>query len=72
MGTHDLSPDEIVEFCDYSRREYYLRPRYILMKIKNILKHPEELRRTLKSFLIFYKYLFNKKNKLSKMKFETK
>lgn len=72
VGTHDLSPEEIVEFCDYARREYYLRPRYFIMKLKNILRHPEELKRTVKAFFVFYKYLFNKKGKENKQKFEKK
>ncbi len=24
VGTHDLKPQEIVDFCNYARREYYL------------------------------------------------
>jgi len=72
VGTHDLTAQEIVDFCNYARREYYLRPAYFVMKIKNILTHPSELRRTVKAFLTFYKYLFNKDNKKNKEKFESK
>ncbi len=72
VGTHDLSPKEIVDFCNYARREYYLRPAYMLMKMKNILKHPSELRRTIKAFFTFRKYLFNGKNKQNKEIFDKK
>jgi len=70
VGTHDLSPEEIVDFCNYARREYYLRPAYFLVKLKTILAHPSEIRRTIKAFLNFYKYLFNKDNKKNKEKFD--
>lgn len=72
VRTHDLSAQEIVDFCNYARREYYLRPAYLLMKMKNIVTNPAELRRTIKAFLTFYKYLFNKNNKQNKKKFESK
>ena len=42
----------------------------MLMKIKNILKHPAELRRTIKAFFTFRKYLFNGKNKQNKEIFD--
>jgi hypothetical protein len=72
VRTHDLSGQEIVDFCNYARREYYLRPAYFAMKLKNIVTNPAELRRTVKAFLTFYKYLFNKNNKENKKKFERK
>ncbi len=72
VGTHDLKPQEIVDFCNYARREYYLRPEYFAMKLKNIITHPSELKRTVKAFLTFYKYLFNGKNRENKEKFDRK
>ncbi len=53
-----LKAEEMVKFCDQARREYYLRLKYILFKLKQIILHPKEAQRTLKSFKIFYKYLF--------------
>ena len=53
VGTHDLSAQEIVDFCNYARREYYLRPAYFVMKTKNIIKHPSELKTNIKSILYF-------------------
>ncbi len=53
-----LDSRSMVEFCDRARREYYLRPRYLLFKLKQTALHPTEAQRTLKSFKIFYRYLF--------------
>jgi anaerobic magnesium-protoporphyrin IX monomethyl ester cyclase len=54
----DLSNRELVEFCDYARRQFYLRPRYVLSKGWEILTHPREGKRFFKSFRTFVKYLF--------------
>lgn len=69
VGTHDLTPTEIVEFCNYARREYYLRPEYLIMKAKNTLFYPSEWKRTVKAFFIFQKHLFDKKNRSLKAKY---
>jgi len=52
-----LSADELVEFCDHGRRKFYLRTGYILYKLKQMIKNPREIRRTLKSARTFFKYL---------------
>ena len=57
IETPELSGRELVKFCDRSRKEFYLRAGYILYKVKQLLLHPEEIRRTLKSFRTFFKYL---------------
>jgi len=54
----DLPAKEMVEFCDYARQEFYLRPRYVLSKGWEILTHPHEGKRFFKSFRTFAKYLF--------------
>ena len=72
VRTHDLTAQEIVDFCNYARREYYLRPAYIFMKLRSVLTNPAELRRTVKAFLSFYKYLFGGDHKENKSKFEQK
>jgi len=72
VGTHDLSPQEIVDFCNYARRDYYLRPAYFVMKLRNVATHPSEWRRTVKAFLTFYKHLFSKESKKNKEKFKTR
>lgn len=71
VRTHDLTAQEIVDFCNYARREYYLRPAYFMMKAKNIITNPAELRRTVKAFFTFYKYLFNSDAKKNKEKFDS-
>ena len=72
VRTHDLTAQEIVDFCNYARREYYLRPAYIFMKLRSMFRNPAEVRRTLKAFLSFYKYLFGGNHKENKSKFEAK
>jgi radical SAM superfamily enzyme YgiQ (UPF0313 family) len=70
VRTHDLSAQEIVDFCNYARREYYLRSGYLFMKFKTVFSDPLEFKRTVKAFFTFYKHLFNKNNKENKKKFE--
>lgn len=62
VRTGDMSPDELVEFCDHSRRKFYLRPGYILKKAWRSLFDPGERHRTLLAFRTFRKYLFRRKN----------
>jgi len=52
-----LSNDELVEFCDRARREFYLRPGYFWWKSRQVLRHPSEFVRTAKSLKTFVKYL---------------
>jgi anaerobic magnesium-protoporphyrin IX monomethyl ester cyclase len=52
-----LSNRELVEFCDYARQQFYLRPRYVLSKMWEVLTHPREGKRFLKSFRTFARYL---------------
>ena len=55
-GEH-LSSRELVQFCDHARKAFYLRPRYFLYKIIQMLTTPSEIRRNLKSVKTFTKYL---------------
>jgi radical SAM superfamily enzyme YgiQ (UPF0313 family) len=57
IRTEHLTPEEMVRFCDRARREFYLRPSYFLYMLKRMIKHPEEIKRTLKSARTFSKYL---------------
>ncbi|MCX7919058.1 MAG: B12-binding domain-containing radical SAM protein [bacterium] len=52
-----LTKTELVIFCDHARRQFYLRPKYIFYKLKQMVIHPQEIRRTLKSLRTFVKYL---------------
>jgi anaerobic magnesium-protoporphyrin IX monomethyl ester cyclase len=54
----NLPADELVQWCDYARRRFYLRPRYVLSKAYEIIAHPAEARRILKSFRRFVRHLF--------------
>jgi anaerobic magnesium-protoporphyrin IX monomethyl ester cyclase len=47
----------LVRVCDDARRQFYLRPRYILYKAVQMLRHPSEIRRTFKAGRTFLKYL---------------
>ncbi len=53
-----LSAKKLVEFCDGARREFYLRPSYILSKLKQIIIHPEETKRIIIGAKTLSKYIF--------------
>ena len=53
-----LTNEDLVNFCDRARREFYLRPSYILSKARQCLTSFSEARRTLKSFRTFARYLW--------------
>lgn len=61
ISTPDLSADDLVVFCNYARRKYYLSPRYLLYKFSQMIKNPEEIKKTLKAAKTFSKYLFKKR-----------
>jgi len=65
INTENFSAKELVNFCDYARREFYLRPRYLGKKIIQVIRNPDEGRRIFKSFRISAKYLFKKKDESS-------
>lgn len=65
LKTPELSGQDLVEFCDYARKKFYLRPSYIFMKAGECLTSKDDMVKTVKSFRIFAKYLF-KKSKLSR------
>jgi anaerobic magnesium-protoporphyrin IX monomethyl ester cyclase len=54
----NLSSENLVKACDRARKEFYLRPTYISYKLKQIIKHPKELIRTIKTIPTFFKHLF--------------
>lgn len=57
IRTENITPEELVKFCDDARREFYLRPGYLLYKLGQMIAHPKEIKRTFKSFRTFAKYL---------------
>ncbi len=58
IRTENLSSAELVDFCDYARRRFYLRPFYIIRKLWRSLLDGDERRRTFRAFSTFRKYLF--------------
>jgi hypothetical protein len=46
-----------VRFCDGARRSFYLAPRYMFYKARQLALHPSEIGRTLKAARTFVKYL---------------
>ncbi len=60
ISTEELSADDLVSFCSYARKKYYLRPWYILHRIKRGLCDFEDLKRSLKAFKRLKTSLFNK------------
>jgi radical SAM superfamily enzyme YgiQ (UPF0313 family) len=66
-GTHNsvlnlpnLSSSEMVDFCNYARKKYYLRLRYILHRLRVGLTNINDLKRSLKAFGRLKKFLFVK------------
>lgn len=53
----DMSSEEIRQWCDYARKKYYLRSSYIVYKLMQQIRHPSQIRRTLKAARRFIKYL---------------
>ena len=67
-GTHNtvlslphLSAQEMVDFCNMARKKYYLRPRYILHRLRVGLTDFSDFKRSLKAFGKLKQYLFSKK-----------
>lgn len=54
----DMDSREIVEWCDYARRRYYVRPRYLAYKAWQTLTRPSELVRNVKAAKRFWRFLF--------------
>jgi hypothetical protein len=52
-----LSNADLVAFCDRARREFYMRPAYVIRKLRQVFRHPSELKRTARSLRTFSKYL---------------
>jgi len=57
ISLSEVSNEELVEYCNKARREFYLRPSYIFYKLKQIMLHLEEAKRTFKSLPTFFKHL---------------
>lgn len=62
ISTPVLSNKELVDFCDYARRSFYLRASYIFSKISQMIVHPSESKRIIKATRTFFKYLLKGSN----------
>jgi len=60
VSTPDVTSEELVAFCNDARRTFYLRPRYFLAKLWQMLISAEERRRTIKSAMTFRHYIMKK------------
>ena len=60
LSTPEVSSQELVEFCNYARREFYLRPSYMFMKACQCFTNWGDFKRTLKAFGTFRKYILKK------------
>jgi anaerobic magnesium-protoporphyrin IX monomethyl ester cyclase len=60
VSNPDLPYEILVKFCDRARREFFLRPRYIVFKIIQGIRHPNEGQRNIKAFLKIWSYLFKR------------
>ena len=58
-----LTFQECLDFCDYARRRFYLRPKYIIGKIFQGILKPQEFKKNLKGFMKIYKHLFKNVSK---------
>ena len=58
VSNPDLTYQELVRFCDFARRKFYLRPSYFIFKLKQSLKNPREAKRNLMGFKNLARHLF--------------
>jgi anaerobic magnesium-protoporphyrin IX monomethyl ester cyclase len=59
----DMDSIEILQWCDYARRRYYLRPKYLLYKLLLLMRKPAEIRRTLKAAKRFIRFLIPERSR---------
>lgn len=57
IRTQDMTPEELIRWCDHARRVFYLRPGFIWYKFWQGLFDTDERKRTWKAFKVFVKYL---------------
>jgi radical SAM superfamily enzyme YgiQ (UPF0313 family) len=60
LSTPEVSNQELVDFCNYARKRFYLRPSYCFMKLGECLTSKDDFVRTFKAFGTFKKYLLKK------------
>jgi radical SAM superfamily enzyme YgiQ (UPF0313 family) len=60
VSNPELPYEQLVAFCDRARREFYLRPSYIFIKLIQSIQKPSEAKRIFKAFNTFKSYLFKR------------
>lgn len=50
LNLPNLSADDLVDFCSYARKKYYLRPKYIWHRVLMGIKDKEDFKRSFKAF----------------------
>ncbi|HIC90268.1 MAG TPA: radical SAM protein [Anaerolineae bacterium] len=58
-----LSAKDVVAFCDYARRSFYLRPTYLWSKLKQVTTRPDEFQRVAKAAWHFLPHLFRRRGR---------
>jgi len=61
VRTAELSPAELVEFCDRARRKFYLRPRYLAGKFLRTVGDSDERRSVLLAFRTFRRHMLRRR-----------
>lgn len=61
VRTAELSPEELVEFCDRARRKFYLRPRYLIGKFLRTVGDRDERKSVLLAFRTFRRHMLGRK-----------
>ena len=57
ISTPSLNSGELVRECDRARISFYLRPKFMTRKLKQVIMNPKDIPRTFISTLVFAKYL---------------
>jgi len=60
LNLPNLSADDLVDFCSYARKKYYLRPKYVGHRVLMGLRDKEDLKRSFKAFRKLSESLFKK------------
>jgi anaerobic magnesium-protoporphyrin IX monomethyl ester cyclase len=58
LNLPNLSSKELVQWCDISRKKYYLSFKYLCYKAKQMILQPQEIKRTLRAMFKFRKFLW--------------
>lgn len=63
-----ITDKELVDFCNYARRRFYLRPSYITRKVLQAILDPKERKRIYRASGTFIKFIFKNSCSSNKVK----